>query len=178
MPTRYPIPYHYDPVSSQLDLPALCTALENLGRDEVMRALANAKMAVSAKHHRPRMVLTSHLQRSGCALVTTQKAGDNVLKARVVDSQLPKAIAASSLTTRLAFTVVTVFIGAFLCLICATAVVYMSYYTGLCKRSLPQSPGCRARGRGSLLNRGVSSVVSKPGKAGVALHSPTESEIG
>jgi len=166
-------------VSSQLDLPALCTALENLGRDEVMRALANAKMAVSAKHNRPRMVLTSHLQRSGCALVTTQKAGDNVLKARVVDSQLPKAIAASSLTTRLAFTVVAVFIGAFLFLICATAAVYMSYYTGLCKRSLPQqSHGCRARGRGSLLNRGGSSVVSKPGKVGVALHSPTESEIG
>lgn len=170
------------PLPAQLDLPALCTTLENLGRDGVMRTLTNAKLAVSAKHPRPRMILTTYLQRSGCALVTTQKAGDNVLKASVIDSLVPKAIATSSLTTRLAFGVVVVFIGAFLFLICASATVYMSYYTGLCKRrSLPQSHGCRAHGRSSMLKRGGLSFSNKsgksvPAKVGIALHTPTEIE--
>ena len=147
-----------------------------------MKALSSAKLAVSAKHPRPRMVLTSYLQRSGCALVSTQKAGDNVLKASIVASLVPKAMTTSSVTTTLAFGVVTGFFSVLLFLACATAAVFLSYYSGLCRRSVPQSHDCRAHGRSSMLKRGGASFSHKPrksmsAKVGIALHAPTELEL-
>ena len=93
-----------------------------------MNSLAAAHMAASARHPRPRVVLTNHLARSGCALVNTQRPGEAALMARVVAS---KAMAGSNVATTLAFGLVLAFIGTLFVACCATSVAYMVYYLGL-----------------------------------------------
>ena len=95
----------------QLDLPTLCTTLENHGREGVMNSLANAQLGVSAEHSRPRVTLTSHLARSGCALVNTQRRGQAALTSSAVASFVPKAVLQSEMATRLAFGLVAAFVG-------------------------------------------------------------------